>query len=116
LAKRPRRATGCLARFAALTLGLASAQCSSHDERPPPYVHPGIGEPRRCSDLITRGSLAGSELFVDGERARCAAANLECALEGTPEFSGRCDGGFASAFCSNNVWRFSCTAPADAGS
>jgi hypothetical protein len=107
--------TGLLACVAAFALSAGATHCSSENERPPPYVHPGIGEPRSCSELVTRGSLAGSEIHVDGERARCAVANLECTLEGTPEFSLRCDSGKASAFCSSNVWRFSCRTLADAG-
>jgi hypothetical protein len=109
------RTTGLLACAAAFALGAGSTRCSSDDERPPPYVHPGIDEPRSCSELVTRGSLDGSEIHVDGERAHCAVADLECVLEGTLEFSLRCDAGKASAFCSANVWRFSCGSLTDAG-
>ena len=115
MAKRPRNAIGFLLRFAALGLGAASAHCSSNEERPPPYVHPGIDEPRSCSEVATLGSLDGGEILVDGERAHCAVANLECPLEGTLEFSGRCDGGSARAFCKSNDWRFSCVSAPDGG-
>jgi hypothetical protein len=115
LAKRRRNAIGSLVRFAALGLSVASAHCSSDEERPPPYVHPGIDEPRSCTEVATRGSLAGSEILVDGQRAHCAVENLECPLEGTLEFSGRCDGGSARAFCRSNDWRFSCVRATDGG-
>lgn len=115
MAQRIHQFTRAFAYFAAIATGILSLHCSSEEERPPPYTRAPIDAPRSCGELFTNGVLVGQEIMIDGKRAGCAARNLECALEGSPEFSGRCDGGKSGAICGGNVWHFQCSAPADAG-
>ena len=115
MAKRARLASGFLAYLAALAGGTVAPACSSEDERPPPYVHPAVDDPKRCIDLRTNGVLAGSEIRIDGKRANCAAEGIECTLKGSSEFVGLCDAGQSAAICRNNVWRFVCSGAEDAG-
>jgi hypothetical protein len=101
-------------RCASFAMAIGSAHCGSELEIPPPYTPPAVDNPRSCSDLRTRGVLAGNEFSIDGKRANCAAEGLECVLQ-ADEVLRQCDAGGASATCAGKVWRLRCDVTRDAG-
>ena len=115
MGKSVRSGRGLLEYPAVFAVAVLAVQCSSEEDRPPPYARPPLENPRSCLDLRASARLSGSELRIDGKRVNCAAEGLECSLSGSSEVAGRCDGGGASAFCEDAIWRFRCDTPGDPG-